>query len=87
MGDMKRTSVTIPDDLEQALEEYQADLEVSPALSAVVQSALREYLEGRGYLHYDGGEPPPKPRGLPRGKRPVIDGPDNVARAVIEGRR
>lgn len=84
---MKRASVTIPDDLEQALEEYQADLEVSPALAAVVQAALREYLEGRGYLHCGGDEYPSKPQGLPRAKRPVVRGPDNVARAVIEGRR
>lgn len=84
---MKRASVTIPDDLEQALQEYQADLEVSTALSAVMQSALREYLEERGYLHRGGGEPPSKPRGLPRDKRPIVEGPDNVARAVVEGRR
>ena len=84
---MKRASVTIPDDLEQALQEYQADLEVSPALSAVMQSALREYLEGRGYLHRGSEEPTSKPQGIARGKKPVIEGPDNVARAVVEGRR
>lgn len=42
--------MTIPDDLEQALEQYQRNLEVQPALSAVMQAALREYLIQRGYL-------------------------------------
>jgi hypothetical protein len=45
--------MTIPDDLEQALGEYQRDLEVQPALSAVMQAALREYLRQRGYLAPD----------------------------------
>ncbi len=47
---MKRASMTIPDDLEKALEEYRRDFEVSPALAAVMQAALREYLAGRGYI-------------------------------------
>lgn len=45
--------MTIPDDLEQALDEYQRNLEVQPALSAVMQAALREYLRQRGYLESD----------------------------------
>lgn len=84
---MKRASVTIPNDLEQALEEYQSDLEVSPAISTIMQAALRQYLEERGYLHRDRGKALEKPRGLPRQKRPVIKGTDNVAQAVIEDRR
>ena len=47
---MKRASMTIPDDLEKALEVYQNDVEVPPALAAVLQAALREYLAQRGYL-------------------------------------
>src|SRR5919202_4972654 len=38
---MKRTSITIPDELEKALEDYRRDLEVPSALAAVVQAALR----------------------------------------------
>ncbi|MGB3681842.1 MAG: hypothetical protein WA990_05095 [Rubrobacteraceae bacterium] len=47
---MKRTSMTIPDDLEKALEVYLDDVEVPPASAAVLQEALREYLAQRGYL-------------------------------------
>ena len=47
---MKRTSMTIPDDLEKALEVYLNDVEVPPALAAVLQAALREYLAQRRYL-------------------------------------
>lgn len=38
------------DDLEEALEEYRRDQEVPPGLTAVAQTALREYLMSRGYL-------------------------------------
>lgn len=47
---MKRTSMTIPDDLEKALDVYLNDVEVPPAIAAVLQAALREYLAQRGYL-------------------------------------
>lgn len=50
MKNMKRTSMTIPDDLEKALDVYLNDVEVPPALAAVLQAALREYLAQRGYL-------------------------------------
>ncbi|MBI3666301.1 MAG: hypothetical protein HY236_08770 [Acidobacteria bacterium] len=52
---MKRATITLPDDLDAALETYLREQEVSPALTAVVQIALREYLAGRGYL------PPSRP--------------------------
>lgn len=42
--------MTIPDDLEKALEAYRNNVEVPPALAAVLQAALREYLVERGYL-------------------------------------
>ena len=46
---MRRASITIPDGLESALEKYRGDLEAPPSLASVVQAALWEYLEGRGY--------------------------------------
>jgi len=47
---MKRASVTIPSDLHAALEAYRGKQEARPALTAVVQAALREFLGNRGYV-------------------------------------
>ncbi|MGO9515426.1 MAG: hypothetical protein ACLPND_00115 [Candidatus Korobacteraceae bacterium] len=47
---MKRATVTIPDDLADAIEHYVRDQEAHPPLTAVVQAALRQYLALRGYL-------------------------------------
>jgi hypothetical protein len=47
---MKRASVTLPDDLAEAVEKYTQSQNVTPALTAVVQAALREYLQERGFL-------------------------------------
>jgi hypothetical protein len=47
---MKRATVTLPDDLAEALESYTRAQNVPPALTAVVQTALREYLRERGFL-------------------------------------
>ncbi len=47
---MKRATITLPDDIEHALEAYRNDQEVPLALTAVVQTALRDYLAERGYL-------------------------------------
>jgi hypothetical protein len=47
---MKRATVTIPDDLEAAVDEYLRDHEARPPLTAIVQTALRQYLADRGYL-------------------------------------
>ncbi|CAN5594495.1 MAG: hypothetical protein ACR2N0_12950 [Rubrobacteraceae bacterium] len=44
---MKRATITIPDELEARLDEYVRRQEVPPALTAVVQAALREFLEKR----------------------------------------
>ncbi len=90
---MRRATITIPEDLERALERYRRALEVPPALATVVQKALREYLAERGYppeganggledelIPSVGGKPQPledAPRG---GGSPVSD-------AVIEDRR
>ena len=42
--------MTLPDDLAEAVESYQQAQEAPPALTAVVQAALREYLGERGFL-------------------------------------
>jgi len=47
---MKRATMTLPEDLTKAVDEYIAAQEVPPALTAVVQTALREYLRERGFL-------------------------------------
>ncbi len=47
---MRRATVTIPDDLAKAVDKYVRDQEAPPALTAVVQSALRQFLTQRGYL-------------------------------------
>ena len=48
-GRMKRATVTISDELEASLDAYMGQQEVSPSLTAVVQTALREYLARRGF--------------------------------------
>jgi len=50
MGPMKRATMTFPDDLATAMDRYVQAQEVPPALTTVVQAALREYLRERGYL-------------------------------------
>lgn len=47
---MKRATITLPDDLEQALERFVDEQAVPVQLTAVVQVAVREYLGERGYL-------------------------------------
>jgi hypothetical protein len=45
---MKRSTITLPDDLAAGLQAYAERQEVEPTLTAVVQAALREYLDRRG---------------------------------------
>jgi metal-responsive CopG/Arc/MetJ family transcriptional regulator len=47
---MKRATITLPDDIAKAVDEYVQAQEAPPALTAVLQAALREYLRERGYL-------------------------------------
>ena len=95
---MRRATITIPDDLERAIEKYRRDLKVPPTLAAVVQTALREYLAERGY--FGGVEDGPdgeedefvpseggKPRGLADAPRPRGGEGNPVSKAVIEDRR
>lgn len=46
---MRRATVTISDEIETTLDAYIRQQEVAPALTAVVQAALREYLARRGF--------------------------------------
>ncbi|HEY6337984.1 MAG TPA: hypothetical protein VIW68_05780 [Candidatus Sulfotelmatobacter sp.] len=47
---MKRATMTLPDDLAEAMDKYLQAQEAPPALTTVVQAALREYLGERGFL-------------------------------------
>lgn len=47
---MKRATISIPEDLEQAVTAYISAQEAPPPLTAIVAAALREYLAERGYL-------------------------------------
>ncbi len=47
---MKRATMTLPDDLAEAMDNYLRAQEAPPALTTVVQAALREYLGERGFL-------------------------------------
>ncbi len=42
--------MTLPDDLAQAVDDYVRSQEAPPALTTVVQAALREYLREREFL-------------------------------------
>lgn len=94
---MRRASITIPDGLERALERYRGNLEAPPSLASVVQAALGEYLEGRGYP-VEAGEvledeqeiipaTGPKPRGLRVSDAPRLKSGPTMAETVIEDRR
>lgn len=64
---MKRATMTIPDDLEEAVDNYIKSQDAPPALTAVVQAALREYLRERGFLRpYRPLKITPAPRGSGR---------------------
>jgi hypothetical protein len=47
---MKRATITLPDELEEALEAYRRSQDLPLPLTALTQAALREYLEKRGFL-------------------------------------
>ncbi|HEV2422721.1 MAG TPA: hypothetical protein VGS59_13505 [Candidatus Acidoferrales bacterium] len=42
--------MTLPDDLAKAMDDYVRAQEAPPALTTVMQAALREYLRERGFL-------------------------------------
>jgi len=47
---MKRATITLPDDIANAVDDYIKAQEVPPALTTVMQVALRAYLNERGFL-------------------------------------
>jgi hypothetical protein len=47
---MKRATITLNDELERAVDAYLRVQEARPSLTAVVQTALRQYLTERGYV-------------------------------------
>jgi hypothetical protein len=64
---MKRATMTLPDDLAEAVDSYRQAQEAPPALTTVVQMALREYLRERGFLRpYRPLKITPAPRGSGR---------------------
>jgi hypothetical protein len=89
--------ITIPDRLEAALERYRGGLEAPPSLASVVQAALGEYLEDRGYpvgageVFEDEQEIMPAASPKSRGRRFDVprlkDGARPVPETVIEDRR
>lgn len=48
-GHMKRATMTFPDDLAEAVDNYLQAQETPPALTTVLQAALRQYLSERGF--------------------------------------
>jgi hypothetical protein len=69
---MKRATMTFPDDIAEAVDNYRQSQETRPALTAVVQAALREYLRQRGFLRpYRPLKITPAPRGS--GRRDVSE--------------
>lgn len=47
---MRRTTISLPDDLEASLRRYRREHEAHAPLSALAQTAVREFLARRGYL-------------------------------------
>jgi hypothetical protein len=46
----ERATITLPDELEEALEAYRRSQDLPLSLTALTQAALRKYLEKRGFL-------------------------------------
>lgn len=47
---MRRVTVSLDDDLEDAVVRFQRDQDVPPTLNAMAQVAMRDFLASRGYL-------------------------------------
>ena len=93
---MKQATITISDELDQAIERYRKGFVDPPELDTLVERALETYLTLRGYV--PGGTPTgliegigyvPSRGGKPRplANAPVLDAEHSVAKAVIEDRR
>jgi hypothetical protein len=48
MGAMRRATISISSELEEALETYMKQQDAPPSLTTLMQAALREYLAHRG---------------------------------------
>ncbi len=86
---MRRATVTIPDELEKALDSYRRNLEFPPSLAAVMQTALKEYLRVRGYTALaepDTGQRPSQ-RPTVYEDAPTVRGEKTAAEMVVEDRR
>lgn len=78
---MKRATVTIPEELEGALESYRSGLDFPPSLAALVQAALKEYLHRRGYASSSSGVPSMYE------DAPTVRGEKTASEMVLEDRR
>ena len=58
---MRRITVTIPDELERELVEYQHAQDAPPSLTAIVQAALRHFLDQQDPWKRRGYRPAPGP--------------------------
>jgi hypothetical protein len=47
---MKRATMTLPDDLAEAIDQFRSAQETPPALTTLMQTALREFLQERGFM-------------------------------------
>lgn len=82
---VRRATVTIPEELEDALESYRRDLEFPPSFASVMQAALKEYLNQRGYSS-DGGRLSGELPAIYEAA-PSLKGEKTVAEMVLEDRR
>jgi len=83
---MKRATITLPDELERALEAYRRSQDLPLPLTAVTQAALREYLEKRGFLPPTSGRTfGITPGGRGSGKRDVSREHDRYLAEAAEG--
>lgn len=86
---MRRATVSIRDELEDALESYRGDQEFPPSLAVLMNAALAEYLSQRGYSSSgeEAGGRPTVYEGAPR-LRSDPDDPHQktAAEMVIEDR-
>jgi len=81
---MRRATVTIPDELEKALDSYRRGLEFPRSLAAVMQTALKEYLRVRGYTAL---AEPASQRPTVYEDAPTVRGEKTAAEMVVEDRR
>lgn len=82
---MRRATVSIPDELREALEDYRRDLEFSPSMAAVIQAALGEYLRSRGYEPSGTGKLKTVPPMYE--EAPSVGGEKTASEIVVEDRR